>query len=127
LHDEHRTVVIREAPPPVEVSTARVRPLVGGRFDPAGIYANRSGGVVTLYSVFGSGTDASAAQGSGFAVSRYGLILTNSHVITTAGADDVVRAVSERLRPGHVSTFTIIRDGSGGSFGSCSVRAPAIR
>jgi S1-C subfamily serine protease len=28
------------------------------------------------------------------------------------GADDVVRAVSERLRPGHVSAFTIIRDGS---------------
>jgi S1-C subfamily serine protease len=86
LHDEHRTVVIREAsPPPVQVSSARARPLLGGRFDPAAIYANRSGGVVTLYSVFGSGAGASAAQGSGFVVSGDGLILTNSHVITTAG------------------------------------------
>jgi S1-C subfamily serine protease len=85
LHGERRTVVIRDAPPPVEASTARARPLLGGRFDPAAIYANRSGGVVTLYSVFGSGAGASASQGSGFVVSRDGLILTNSHVITTAG------------------------------------------
>src|SRR5262245_58730992 len=86
LHGEHRAVVIREASsPPVQVSSARVRPLLGGRFDPAAIYANRSGGVVTLYSIFGSGPGASASQGSGFVVSRDGLILTNSHVITTAG------------------------------------------
>jgi 2-alkenal reductase len=85
LHGERRTVVIREAAPPVEASTASMRPLLGRRFDPAAIYANRSGGVVTLYSVFGSGAGASASQGSGFVVSRDGLILTNSHVITTAG------------------------------------------
>jgi 2-alkenal reductase len=85
LGGEKGTVVIREAPTPVEVSSAKVRPVLGGRFDPAAIYARRSSGVVTLYSVFGSGPDAGAAQGSGFVVSQDGVILTNSHVITTAG------------------------------------------
>lgn len=86
LHGEQqRTVVINEAPAPVEVSSPRVKPLLGGRFDPAAIYASRSGGVVTIYSVFGSGAGASASQGSGFVVSRDGVILTNSHVVTTAG------------------------------------------
>jgi S1-C subfamily serine protease len=96
LRDEKRTVVIREASPPVEVSSARVKPLLGGRFDPAAIYAGRAGGVVTLYSVFGSGAGASASQGSGFVVSRDGVILTNSHVITTAGSagGDVVPATT---------------------------------
>src|SRR6478736_8142639 len=45
----------------------------------------RAGGVVTIYSVFGSGSGANAAQGSGFVVSGDGVILTNSHVVTTAG------------------------------------------
>jgi 2-alkenal reductase len=85
LHDERHTVVVRESALPVEVSSTRVKPLLGGPFDPAAIYARRSGGVVTIYSVFGSGASASAAQGSGFVVSGDGVILTNSHVITTAG------------------------------------------
>src|SRR4051794_429158 len=86
LHGERqRTVVVRDVPPPVEVASPRVRPLLGGRFDPAGIYASRARGVVTIYSVFGSGAGASASQGSGFVVSREGVILTNSHVVTSAG------------------------------------------
>jgi S1-C subfamily serine protease len=85
LHDERHTVVVRESALPVEVSSTRAKPLLGGPFDPAAIYARRSGGVVTIYSVFGSGASASAAQGSGFVVSGDGVILTNSHVITTAG------------------------------------------
>ncbi len=81
-----RTVVVQEAAPAAEMASApRVRPLIAGSFDPARIYAQRSPGVVTIYSVFGSGSGAASAQGSGFVVSHDGVILTNSHVVTTAG------------------------------------------
>ena len=86
MHGERRTVVIQEPQPAEEVSSAaRVRPLLGNGFDPAGIYTDRASGVVTIFAVFDTGGSASAAQGSGFVVSRSGVILTNSHVVTTAG------------------------------------------
>jgi 2-alkenal reductase len=90
LHGERRTVVVQEMPPAVEASSApvRVRPLLGGGFDPARIYAERSAGVVTIFSVFGSGPGTTTSQGSGFAVSAGGVILTNSHVITNAGEEN---------------------------------------
>jgi 2-alkenal reductase len=62
------------------------RPLSGGDFDPARIYAARSPGVVTVYSFYDDREDEDhAAQGSGFVVSRDGIVLTSAHVITTAG------------------------------------------
>jgi 2-alkenal reductase len=62
------------------------KPLVGNEFDAAELYAKRAAGVVTIYALFeGDTTEGSAAQGSGFVVSDEGYILTNSHVITTAG------------------------------------------
>jgi 2-alkenal reductase len=60
----------------------RVAPLLGRNFDPAGIYARRSAGVVTIFASFSTGEE---SQGSGFVVSEDGYLLTSSHVITDAG------------------------------------------
>jgi 2-alkenal reductase len=74
------------------VRTNGAKPLLGNGFDPAAIYGARSPGVVTVYAEFGGGA---RAQGSGFVVSRDGLVLTNSHVITStetgepAGAEQI--------------------------------------
>ena len=99
-----QVVVTRAAPqeraqaPAAQPSTAK--PLAGNGFDAARIYAARASGVVTIYAYFGSpagGDGVPASQGSGFVVSPEGHVLTNSHVITTAGEDpsDDVRAASE--------------------------------
>jgi S1-C subfamily serine protease len=78
-------------------------PLAGNTFEPSKIFARTSSGVVTIYAVFaGSRT----AQGSGFVASDSGHILTNSHVITTAGEEADARDVTGARR-----VFVVFADG----------------
>jgi len=92
------TTVFRAAPvqPGPTVTPAAVdpsvKPLAGNGFSPSSIYARRSPGVVTIVAVYGTDPESSRrAQGSGFVVSPQGYILTNSHVITTAGDTPVAQ------------------------------------
>jgi S1-C subfamily serine protease len=80
------------------VDADAARPLRGSGFDASEIYAKRAAGVVTVLALFdghGESAGANAAQGSGFVVSETGYVLTNSHVITTAGE----AAPSDEPRP----------------------------
>jgi 2-alkenal reductase len=80
-----QTVVVRQpAPSGVAAPVVAARPILGNGFQPAQIYRRRASGVVTIVSYFTS-PEGSAGQGSGFVVSRRGVILTRAHVITTAG------------------------------------------
>ena len=94
-----RTVLVTTASPTGSPSR-RATPQLGNGFDPAEIYASRSGGVVTIYSYFRGGQ---RAQGSGFVVSEQGHVLTNSHVVTNVGEDSPVRG-AQRL-------FVVFADG----------------
>ena len=76
-----RASPVLQATEPAAVGPA-AKPLAGNGFDPRRIYAHRSPGVVTIYAQYGSDPP---AQGSGFVISDKGYILTNSHVITSAG------------------------------------------
>ena len=82
------------------------RPLVGNGFDPSAIYAERLEGVVTIEATFGSGDGGQGAQGTGFVVSDDGYVLTNSHVITTAG--EVTNP--DRVRPAD-RVYVVFSDG----------------
>ena len=93
LDDDGETYVVREAngaSAVAQISTgtdgAAGKPLPGNDFDPATIYRERAEGVVTVIAIFREGdAPGNEAQGSGFVVSEDGYVLTNSHVITTAG------------------------------------------
>jgi S1-C subfamily serine protease len=106
------TIVLTQAAPSPAAERSdqgeTAKPLAGNDFDPAAIYRARATGVVTIVALFGSQTQngGNAAQGSGFVVSKQGYILTNSHVITTAGED----APGEKAEAAN-SVFVEFRDG----------------
>jgi 2-alkenal reductase len=109
------TVILREAEGSAAVAQIETgptgdagKPLAGNAFDPTRIYRERADGVVTVISLFeghesGSG---GAAQGSGFVASKGGYILTNSHVITSAGETDADNAPTPARR-----VYVEFRDG----------------
>jgi S1-C subfamily serine protease len=89
LGSETKTVVVNP-PAPGPETPAAVKPTPPARsFDAERIYAERSPGVVTVFSSFSTGEQ---GQGSGFVVSRAGYVMTNAHVITTAPGQPVTSA-----------------------------------
>jgi S1-C subfamily serine protease len=97
--EQTRTVVVNADTATVPAAlpanaTSNVSPLPGKGFNPEQIFKQRSPGVVTIFAYFGdpSSTATSYSQGSGFVISPKGYILTNSHVITTAGEGTSVKA-----------------------------------
>jgi S1-C subfamily serine protease len=67
------------------------KPVLSRGFQPQRIFDERAAGVVTVFAYYGSPGDSSVVeQGSGFVVSRSGVILTAAHVVvaTSASAKD---------------------------------------
>ena len=97
-----RTPLSRETPaPPVVLS----KPVLSRGFRPQRIFSERAPGVVTVYASFGSlPANAVTEQGSGFVVTRSGVVLTAAHVIVSktgaAAAATLARAVYVQFEDG---------------------------
>jgi S1-C subfamily serine protease len=84
-----QTVLVRQPIERASVAAPIVvsKPVLARGFQPERIFAERASGVVTVFSYFGSKAAGSVVdEGSGFVVSRSGVVLTAAHVIlSTAG------------------------------------------
>jgi S1-C subfamily serine protease len=81
------------APPPPQV----VVQTAGERFNAVRIYRRAAPGVVTVLSVFDTGSgvlgsEAAAGQGSGFVLNKDGEIATNAHVVSQGEGTDLTEA-----------------------------------
>jgi 2-alkenal reductase len=110
---ETQTIVLTQAAPSGAANrvdgNSTAKPLAGNDFNAVELYRERAAGVVTIIALFGPNAASGAgdaAQGSGFVVSRDGYILTNSHVITTAGE----AAVGDKPEPAD-TIFVEFQDG----------------
>ena len=103
-----RTPLARAGPATIVVS----KPVLARGFAPQRIFAERAPGVVTVFAYYGSNPDGTVLeQGSGFVVSRAGIVLTAAHVIaTTTGASPLAapaRAVYVQFADGDRVRATI--------------------
>jgi S1-C subfamily serine protease len=86
LHGGTQTVLVRQPLDRMSVPSTIVvsKPVLAPGFQPRRIFAERSPGVVTVFSYFGSKSASSTLdEGSGFVVTKSGLVLTAAHVITS--------------------------------------------
>ncbi len=84
-----QTVLVRQPLDRTSIPATVVvsKPVLAHGFEPQRIFARRAPGVVTIFSYFGKGGASALQEGSGFVVSRSGVVLTAAHVIvSTAGA-----------------------------------------
>jgi S1-C subfamily serine protease len=109
-----RTVLVR-APIVRDVSPTTVvvsKPVLARGFAPERIFAERSSGVVTVFAYYAATAAGPVIeQGSGFVVSRRGLVLTAAHVIASTSAEataSVARTVYVQFADGDRIPATIV-------------------
>src|SRR5436309_815499 len=83
------TTVVRDAPAAAVPIAAPAVARAAGGLDAAALYRDRSPGVVTIEATL---PDGDQITGSGFVVSRRGIVMTNAHVVTTSGSSGVQAA-----------------------------------